>query len=187
MTSLVGGKRVFKDDLRVDCYGTVDELNSAIGLAISLLPAAADSIRDDLQLIQQQLFDIGSELARPDDSQTDELWVVTSVWVTELELRIDAYGETLPPLHNFILPGGSQSAAALHLMRTVARRAERGLVALQNAGKVNPQTLMYLNRLSDLAFVLARVVLQMEGKKEVQWLTAKERDQGQSVSQRRRW
>jgi len=187
LTSLVGGQRVPKHDLRVECYGNVDELNSVIGIAISQLPASAGMIEDDLQLIQQQLFDIGSELAHPDDKQCDNHWVVTSAWVLELEQLIDRYSGSLPPLRNFILPGGSQSAAALHLMRTVARRAERSVVALQAVAPVNPQTVIYLNRLSDLAFVLARVVLQMEGKSEVQWLTAAERKQGLTAPARRRW
>jgi len=186
-TSLVGGQRVPKHELRVECYGTVDELNSVIGMAISLLPASATEINGELQLIQQQLFDIGSELAHSDDKQCDENWVVTPVWGGQLEQLIDKYSEALPPLRNFILPGGSQSAATLHLMRTVARRAERGVVALQHTATVNPQTVIYLNRLSDLAFVLARVVLQMEGKPEVQWLTAAEREQGLTTPARRRW
>ena len=165
-TSLLFGQRVSKDDRRVDAYGTIDEANSAIGLALSFLPTNPPlaEVRSTLQEIQQILFNVGSELATPEGRQTD--WSATEAHVTTLEDAIDSLEEKLPPLTSFILPGGSQPGAALHLARTIVRRAERLAVTIASESTVNPCVVTYLNRLSDYLFDCARFVNQVLGEPE---------------------
>ena len=152
-TSLVGGKRVSKACLRVDAYGEVDELNSCIGLARAYLQDP--EIDDALSLLQNDLFTLGADLASPTDIQVPR---ITGDFIATLEDLSDKFLEELEPLTEFILPGGAPAGAALHLARTVARRSERKVVALAGEEEVNPQAVIYLNRLSDLLFILARLV-----------------------------
>lgn len=161
-TGLGDGSRVDKDSLRVESYGTVDELNSAIGL---LLAADLDTpIRECLTRLQHELFDLGGELCMPG------FVMVPGEFVTQLEQDLDRFNEDLPPLKDFILPGGSESAARCHLARTIARRAERRVVSLAKVEEINADSIRYLNRLSDLLFVLARVIARRDGGQEVIWV-----------------
>ncbi len=161
-TGLGDGSRVDKDSLRVEAYGTVDELNSAVGLVLSSdLP---DGVRDCLTRVQHELFDLGGELCMPGTV------LIPDAYVTGLETNLDALNEDLPPLKDFILPGGSESAARCHLARTIARRAERRVISLAHNETVNEATIRYLNRLSDLLFVIARVLARREGGSEVLWV-----------------
>lgn len=157
-TSLLFGKRVAKDDLRVEAYGTVDEANSAIGLAVSFMPdnPALSDVRTYLYEIQQVLFNVGAELATPPGRRPG--WEATEEHVTYLETAIDALEERMPPLTSFLLPGGSHPGATLHLARTIARRAERLAVTVAGRETLNPVVVTYLNRLSDFLFVVARFV-----------------------------
>ena len=169
-TGLVRGPRRLKYDLRVNCFGTVDEANSTIGVA-RVLTASMPKIDNILGRIQNDLFDLGSDLATPgaDPAGTTPSLRITPEQTEWLEQRIDQFNEGLAPLTSFVLPGGSPLAAALHVARTVARRAERLVVELvANEPGVNSQTLIYLNRLSDLLFVLARVA-NANGKNDVLW------------------
>jgi cob(I)alamin adenosyltransferase len=160
-TGLGDGTRVAKDSLRVAAYGTVDELNSAIGVVMAQdLP---DSIRDMLAEIQHELFDLGGELCIPGAA------AIGDADVARLEQRLDAHNEALPPLKDFILPGGGAAAAHCHLARTICRRAEREVVALGRQEAVRGEAVRYLNRLSDLLFVLARVLARASGQGEVLW------------------
>ena len=146
-----------KDDPRVAAYGAVDEVNAAVGFAASVAPTDFDA--QFLQTIQRDLFSIGAELATPDRARLDnrlEGRGIGGAQVGMLEHMIDAHDAKLPPLKRFILPGGSQKAAAFHLARTVCRRAERAVVSLARQQTINPTIVQYLNRLSDLLFVLAR-------------------------------
>ncbi len=152
-TSLVGG-RVDKDDLRVSAYGTVDEVNSFIGQAMTLLTDIKD-IYAELETIQHELFDCGGDLAIVDKKNP---YKVEQAMIDFLETRIDVYTDEAPPLQRFVLPGGSAGAASLHIARTVARRAERCIVSLQKAEEINDVVLRYMNRLSDYLFAVARVV-----------------------------
>lgn len=156
-TGLVDGTRRAKSDPRMQAIGEVDELNSAIGLAGL---AVDDATARDLQRIQNDLFDLGADLATPGDDFTPSQMVlrVVTAQVDWLERAIDALNEALPPLTSFILPGGSEGAARVHLARSIARRAERAAVTLADAEPVNPAALGYLNRLSDYLFVLARAI-----------------------------
>jgi len=169
-TSLVGGERVPKSSLRVEAYGTVDEANSALGLAASLLPDELAELRPLLERLQRELFLVGGDLATPEKSP-GERWVerVNGEMVARLEEEIDRLEAELPPLKLFILPGGHPAAAAMHLARTVTRRAERQAVALAEREWVNPEALRYLNRLSDLLFVLSRFVNHRLGVEEPVW------------------
>jgi len=160
-TGLGDGTRVAKDSARVTAYGTVDEANSAIG--VLLAAALPDEIRDQLISIQHQLFDLGGELCIPGHAAIDD------VDVERLEQWLDAHNADLPPLKDFILPGGGEAAARCHLARTIVRRAERETVTLARHDAVRPQAIRYLNRLSDLLFVLARVLARAEGQGEVLW------------------
>lgn len=153
-TGLVGGARRPKFDLRVDAYGTVDEANSAIGLVRLYTKGEQDKM---LARIQQDLFDLGADLATPYGKGSDKALRVITTQVKRLENEIDALNAHLAPLTSFVLPGGSPAAAQLHLARTIVRRAERVVCALASAEKTNPVATMYLNRLSDFLFVLARV------------------------------
>ena len=165
-TGLGDGTRVAKDSARVNAYGTVDEANSTIGL---LLAAAAadenfpDDVRELLTRIQHQLFDLGGELCIPGHA------AIFDADVEALEARLDHYNDDLPPLKDFILPGGGEAAARCHIARTVVRRAERDTVTLSRHDAVRPQAIHYLNRLSDLLFVLARVLARASGHGEVLW------------------
>ena len=160
-TGLGDGSRTQKDGPRVAAYGTTDELNSIIGMALAL--SLPDDVRRVLNEIQHHLFDLGGELCIPGHQAIQE------THVTWLEETLDHFNEALPPLKDFILPGGSQSAATCHLARTVCRRAERRVVSLQAVEAVPPFSMTYLNRLSDLLFVIARVVARADGGSEVLW------------------
>ena len=161
-TGLGDGSRVDKDSLRVEAFGTVDELNSAVGLVLATdLPV---EVRDCLTRTQHELFDLGGELCMPGFT------LVPDSYVDGLEKELDSFNEDLPPLKDFILPGGSESAARCHLARTIARRAERRVVSLAQNEDVNPASIRYLNRLSDLLFVIARVLARHDGGAEVLWV-----------------
>ncbi|HEV2672088.1 MAG TPA: cob(I)yrinic acid a,c-diamide adenosyltransferase [Gemmatimonadales bacterium] len=171
-TGLFGGGRVSKDDPRVRAYGDVDEVNAAIGLAAALDPA--DFLAAALQTMQRDLFTIGAELATPDPAKMDTVRAkrgppIGPAAVGALEDWIDAHETKLPPLRNFILPAGTPKAAAFHLARTTCRRAERSVVALSRDQTINPVIIHYLNRLSDLLFVLARAVNQQAGQADIAW------------------
>ncbi len=160
-TGLGDGSRVAKDSARVAAYGTVDEANSAIGLLLAAeLPK---DIRELLTMVQHQLFDLGGELCIPGHAAIED------ADIERLEQRMDHYNEALPALKEFILPGGGEGAARCHVARTVVRRAERATVTLAGAEAVRPQAVRYLNRLSDLLFVLARVLARASGHGEVLW------------------
>ena len=161
-TGLGDGTRVPKDSVRVEAYGTVDELNSVIGVLLAV-PGAPDAVTALLTDVQHELFDLGAELCIPGHV------VITATHVTRLETALDGFNDPLPPLKEFILPGGGPAAAACHLGRTVARRAERRVWTLARSETVNPEALAYLNRLSDLLFVLARVLARHERGTEVLW------------------
>jgi cob(I)alamin adenosyltransferase len=169
-TGLFGGGRVPKDDDRVDAYGEVDELNSAIGFARSaeMMPR----VDEVLAPVQRDLFAIGAILATPDPIKMREQLAKARIddeRISELEHSIDACDDELEPLRAFILPGGTPKAAALHLARTVCRRAERKVVRLQRSAEVPALVIVYLNRLSDLLFSLARVANKRAGAGEVTW------------------
>lgn len=171
-TGLFGGGRVPKDDPRVRAYGEVDEANAAIGLAASLEPPGFES--ELLQTIQRDLFTIGAELATPDPAKLGKALArsgaaINASDVGALEDVIDNHEAKLTPLKNFILPGGTPKAAAFHLARTVCRRAERAVVELSRGEKINPTIIHYLNRLSDLLFVLARAVNAQAGRPDIAW------------------
>jgi cob(I)alamin adenosyltransferase len=169
-TGLLGGGRVRKDDPRVAAYGQVDELCAVIGFALALDPQ--DFSRDALERIQRDLFTIGAELATPDPAALPRVLPGNPVGEPEihaLETVIDAREETLAKLTNFILPGGTPKAAALHVARTVCRRAERAVVSLGRGVVVSPAVVTYLNRLSDLLFVLARAANAAAGRPDVKW------------------
>jgi len=167
-TSLLGGVRVHKDDPRVEAYGTVDELNAALGTARSLSPDA--ELDGHLARVQGELFTLGAELARPSEKggrrSTPE---IDSAWAAELEGAIDRWERELPPLSAFVLPGGSRLASALHVARAVGRRAERRVVTLSRVAETDPRIVTYLNRLSDFLFVAARIANRRAGVPEVQW------------------
>jgi len=167
-TALGGGQRVRKDALRIECYGTVDELNSVIGVAVA---AGVDArLAAMLARIQNELFHLGSDLCiLEEDKQRMPVPRVEQRHVDRLEQDIDALQEDLAPLENFILPGGSVGAAHLHVARTVCRRAERLLVALAAQETVGAHTVMYLNRLSDLLFVMCRAENRAKGVDDVTW------------------
>ena len=160
-TGLGDGSRVAKDSLRVEAYGTVDEANSCIGLVLA--SDVPDDIRTLLTSVQHQMFDLGGELCIPGHASIDD------EDVERLEQHLDRYNDDLPPLKDFILPGGGEAAARCHIARTVVRRAERETVALSRVESVRPQAVRYLNRLSDLLFVLSRVLARASGHGEVLW------------------
>jgi cob(I)alamin adenosyltransferase len=168
-TTLLGGKRVSKDNQRLITYGTLDELNASVGLALSFIEEG--KITTLLQKIQSDLFDIGAELANPQKirGSTNKVFSLENTKVEELENIIDQYDSRLKPLRNFILPGGTKAAASIHLARSITRRAERELVSLGKKEKVNQNVLSYLNRLSDLLFVLARYLNKKGRGKELTW------------------
>lgn len=165
-TGLLGGDRVAKTSLRIETIGDIDELNAAIGVARAARP---DSILDeDLAKIQSWLFDLGAEIAAPPGSKFD-FASITEKHAEALELSIDRQEESLSPLKNFILPGGSVLAAQLHLARSVCRRAERSLVGLHSESTVRETARIFLNRLSDWLFTAARTANQSEHVQDVPW------------------
>ena len=170
-TGLVDGSRIAKNDMRMAAIGDVDELNSALGVAIC---EVADSVLvKSLRVIQNELFDLGADLATPagegnDFAPSEMVLRVTPSQVKRLEGEIDAVNDHLDPLTSFILPGGEKSAAAIHLARAIARRAERTVVAAAQLMAINPQALAYINRLSDYLFVLGRM-LNGRGKADILW------------------
>jgi len=171
LTSLFGGGRVPKDSARVEAYGAVDELNSALGVAVSFLRQR--TLAKTLQGIQNELFNVGSELASETGGKASadvgRLFLEPEAKIRALERLIDTYDAKVEPLRTFILPSGSQAGALLHLCRTVCRRAERAVVRLAREEPVNPELVKYLNRLSDLLFVLARYVNKAARKTETPW------------------
>ncbi len=174
-TGLGDGTRVRKDHTRVAAYGSVDELNAVLGLFLAEenLP---ETLRNLLTTIQNDLFDVGADLCVPTlaDEKPEQMLRVQSRQAQRLETWIDQYNEHLEPLNSFVLPGGTKAAAWCHLARTVCRRAERDVVTLMAQETVNPEVLVYLNRLSDLLFVLSRH-LNADGKKDVLWIPGKNR------------
>jgi cob(I)alamin adenosyltransferase len=168
-TDLFGGERVGKDHLRVEAYGAVDELNAALGVA-GAASSQAD-VRALVETLQARLFDLGAELATPEAERREKTGQTgpTAADVEELERRIDAFEAELAPLKRFVLPGGSAAAAAFHVARTVCRRAERRAVALGRSEPLEPLPVRFLNRLSDLLFVIARVENRRAGRGDVEW------------------
>ena len=168
-TGLFGGERVSKDSHRINAYGTIDELNAFIGLAIT--EVKDNSVKSLLNEIQNMLFVIGSDLATPENDKTKKLDIYRTplAYYKELEEKIDEYEEKLDKINNFILPGGSKSASLLHVCRTIGRRAERELVSLNNAVKIGNNIIIFINRLSDLLFVLSRYENMISGIPEVLW------------------
>ena len=156
-TSLFGGNPVSKADLRLEAYGSIDELNAALGLAMSLWETIPETVQQELLSAQNYLFTLGSHLACGDERMRSHLPPLLPELEGRLEQQIDAWQKTLPSLREFILPGGSSGAATLHLARTVCRRAERAVVRLHESLAVEPHILIYLNRLGDYLFVIARV------------------------------
>lgn len=168
ITSLFNGQRVSKTDVRVDAYGTVDELNSIIGVVLSSKYKVL-SIKKELIKIQNDLLDIGSALANPATNDKRQATSYLAKRVKEFERFIDQMTEKMPPLKNFILPGGGKIGAMLHLARAISRRAERKIVALNIKEKIDRNIVIYLNRLSDLLFTMARFANFREKKKEIIW------------------
>lgn len=179
-TGLFGGPRVSKDDERIESYGTVDELNAAIGLARSM--GVSEVIDGQLNQIQHALFSIGAELATP-DPDAHQMRIISDSHIQQLETWIDQHESTVPPLKHFILPAGHPACASLHLARSICRRAERRVVTLAHrqapdtgdtSADVSETVIIYLNRLSDLLFVLTRVVNHQAGVEEVKWVSPKQ-------------
>jgi cob(I)alamin adenosyltransferase len=165
-TGLGDGTRVSKESLRVEAYGTVDEANSAIGMVLSHQSVPSE-IRSCLTDVQHDLFDLGGELCIPGHR------IITDAHVDRLEQQLDRFNDDLPPLKEFILPGGGGAAAACHLARAICRRAERRCWSLARIDRVAPELTRYLNRLSDLLFVLARVLARQSPDGEVVWRRSK--------------
>lgn len=167
-TGLADGSRVPKDGLRIEALGTIDELNSVVGMMrAEKLPA---DMNEELAEIQQRLFDAGGELSLPGTG------MITESHVAQLEEWLNKYNDKLPPLKEFILPGGGRAAATCHLARAVCRRAERVMWGLHRSETVNPFALMWLNRLSDLLFVYARTLARSDGAEEKMWQHEKGKD-----------
>lgn len=166
-TSLIGGQRVKKCCLRLDSYGTIDELNSHLGLLATML----DGTDVDLptQFLQSCLFEIGTHLAMPCEGDAPVLYDISEACVEQLEQLIDELDQQLEPLRSFILPGGSMAAAQCHVCRTVCRRAERYITALSEESPLSPTVLAFVNRLSDFFFVLARLINKKSGITEISW------------------
>ncbi|MFW6058665.1 MAG: cob(I)yrinic acid a,c-diamide adenosyltransferase [Phycisphaeraceae bacterium] len=174
-TDLFGGQRVDKDALRVDAYGTVDELNAHLGLVDAALDQrTAAEMRNVLRDLQSRLFELGADLASPrrDDNANDSVAGVARIdqpQIDELERLIDRFAEPVPEMRHFILPGGTETAARLHVARVVCRRAERICVALHKREPIGEHVIVYLNRLSDLLFAMARRANQLAGVDDVPW------------------
>lgn len=170
-TSLVGGQRVSKGNMRIESYGTVDELNSFIG---ALRDGIENEIyRDQLVIIQNHLFDMGSHLATSDEKSLKYLPILEEAWITELEVWIDSMVVLLEPLKTFILPGGHPTVSSAHICRSVCRRAERAVVVLAEEVEVNMIISKYLNRLSDYFFTLGRVLSKINDAPEIPWIPKK--------------
>lgn len=170
-TSLFGGARVGKDHERVTAYGTVDELNSVLGLVVANLPSQCDDWRDELLHLQSDCFIIGAILATPKTGAAKPKHIpdLPPGRISDLEGWIDRLDEEIPPLESFVLPGGAPVAATLHLARSVCRRAERHVVSLAQVEEIEPGILAYANRLSDLLFTLARAANARQGFGDVEW------------------
>jgi cob(I)alamin adenosyltransferase len=174
-TALVGGKRVPKDSPRIDAYGTIDELNSIVGLARVFNEECLDAgeghrfLDGVLCRIQDELFDIGSELATPPEFFQEGMYRVSDEEIGRIEKTIDECQEDLEPLMSFILPGGGRVGAYLHQCRTVCRRAEREILRLSRTEDINDRVIKYINRLSDLFFVLSRWIAKQTGEQEYLW------------------
>ncbi len=166
-TALFGGRRVGKDSARIDAYGTIDELNAHLGFARA--SAVHEEIQTLIEALQNELFTLGADLAAPLDGKNANVPRITDEHVTTMEQRIDTLEERLDPIRYFILPGGTETAARLHVCRTVARRAERLLVHLSTREDINERDLRYINRLSDFLFVLARYANHTAGQKDLRW------------------
>ena len=168
-TGLFGGERVSKNSQRIEAYGTIDELNSFVGLTI--IEVSDKSVKDLLQKIQNWLFSIGADLATPDNEKTKKLNIFRTPeqYYLYIEKEIDKYESKLDKLRNFILPGGTKGAALLHICRTITRRAERLVVALNSTVKIGNNIIIYLNRLSDLFFVLARFDNTVTSTPDIEW------------------
>ncbi|MDR3118183.1 MAG: cob(I)yrinic acid a,c-diamide adenosyltransferase [Mediterranea sp.] len=167
-TALIGGTRVAKTHIRLEAYGTVDELNAQLGLLAIYLTDEKD--RNMVLSVQNMLFTIGSHLATDlEKVKLHEASIVTPDHIAELEREIDAIDEALPPLHAFVIPGGSRGSAVCHICRTVCRRAERRILALSQEYKISPEVLSYINRLSDYLFVLSRRINVTEETGEIFW------------------
>ncbi len=173
LTSLVGGERVFKSDVRVNAYGTCDEANSLIGLALSHMSfpihQVGREIRESMYRVQTDLFHVGAELSTP--SNREVKWEITEESIHYLENLIDKWDKQIPPLKNFILPGGSKVGAGLHVARTVVRRAER--LSVQIRDEINPLALQYLNRLSDFLFCCRTLYKLFIGKRRTKFTRRK--------------
>lgn len=165
MTRLVGGIAVSKDSDRVDSYGTIDELNSWIGYAISQFNSSLSEEKDELQYLQHFLFDVGTDLATPESLNREVTLPVDAIsW---LEARIDEYTAKSPEINRFILPGGAREASMIHMARTIARRAERRIVRLQMTAKIPGELVMFVNRLSDYFYALARYLNAKQGMEDI--------------------
>ena len=161
-TGLGDGTRVATDSARVEAYGTIDEANSSLGIVLAM-QEVPESVRGVLTRVQHELFDLGGELCVPGYR------IIDATHVERLEAELDRFNDTLPPLKEFILPGGGPAAAATHVARATCRRAERRVCSLARLEPVAPEAIRYLNRLSDLLFVVARVLARLEGGSEVTW------------------
>jgi cob(I)alamin adenosyltransferase len=180
-TGLVGGERVAKDSLRVEAYGEVDELNSALGVARTLAEKILVSeknnpedtklkqLLEQIASLQNELFDLGAELATPPGKEWPTMKVISGGHIERLESWIDEHTKNIPELRSFVLPGGTELNAALHLARTICRRAERRVLTLSRQEKVSAHALTYLNRLSDLLFAMARAESHRAGSPEYLW------------------
>ena len=173
-TGLYGNTRLDKDSQRIKTIGDIDELNAFLGYAHSLI--SDTDIANLLNRMQNELFDLGADLAVLETHHQAESLRISNDLVLEQERMIDCFQQELPPITHFILPGGLTSASVLHLARTVCRRAERNVVSLKKSNSINPEILQYLNRMSDLLFVLARVVNHRAGKPEIHWNSPIERE-----------
>lgn len=168
-TSLFAGKTVSKGSLRVNAYGTVDELNSFLGIVLAGLKNK--ELNKKIITIQKDLFEVGASLASPATNKHEALSKYFKERVSELEKEIDSLTKNLPKLENFILPGGSQTGARMHFARTLVRRAERRVVELSEKEKINVSIIIFLNRLSDLLFMYARFINHREKQKEIKWIS----------------
>ncbi len=169
-TGLVGGARIRKNSARVEAYGDIDELNCLIGICVTVATSPSETvIHDKLKVIQNELFDLGSELATPHGSTWQGMLKTEAVHVDRLERWIDELNAPLPDLKSFVLPGGTPLNAHLHLARAVCRRAERAIVSLNDVEPVSEQVLHYVNRLSDLLFVMSRAAAHLAGAQEFLW------------------
>ncbi len=171
-TSLVSGNRTFKSDLRIDLYGELDELNSRIGYSYALLPEGMTEIKNFIHVIQSALFDLGSNMACEfENREKFNLPQLTEDLITQIEKEIDGMDKDLEPLKNFILPGGTAASASIHLARTGSRNVERKLVHYEHVTKevLPPLSIIFLNRLSDYFFVLARYVNKKMNGPEILW------------------